>query len=348
MVPPGSKACTMRLAVYRTALTAEAIKARVANVAPKPVITKVPVIRANELPPGLVRVEVLEHDVSETETPASEWTSNDSEAAKKSAGLDPSWFNIPSTKTDSWTEQAFALAGIIPKYSPRGVRRDRSIPFLIRLAGNVTLPAGEHRILMRAIRGGRLSLDGKVIATSDFFPKPAGPTRASDAEAVPDQLAIQLVKDVALLPPGHSEAMARVTGDGKPHVIVFETFVGGKSLRPELGQPSLSISTNGAPFRVLTIHGPEVAAPSPTRVGRDIRGLNEPTSTNSPRNAAPMLTNSPTGKAATTSPVLKPRSNCRSRSPISHLPSPSSKTLSTASMAGAKLVSSQRSSLLLR
>ena len=247
------------IAVYRTALTAEAIKARVANVAPKPAIAKVPLIRPNELPPGLVRVEVLEHDVSEAETPASEWTSNDSETSKKAAGADPSWFNAPSTRTDSWTERAFALAGIIPKYSPRGVRRDRSIPFLLRLAGNVTLPAGEHRILMRAIRGGRLSIDGKVIATSDFFPKPAGPTRASDAETVPDQMAIQLVKDVALLPPGHSEAMATVTGDGKPHVLVFETFVGGKNLRPELGQPSLSISTNGAPFRVLTISGPEIA-----------------------------------------------------------------------------------------
>ena len=46
--------------------------------------------------------------------------------------------------------------------------------------------------------------------------------------------------------------MTMIEGDGKPHVIVFETFVGGKNLRPELGQPSLSISTNGAPFRLLT------------------------------------------------------------------------------------------------
>jgi hypothetical protein len=248
------------IAVYRAALTDAAIKARVGNVAPpKPLVEKVPLIRPAELPRGLVRVEVFEHGVSEVETPAAEWTSNDSEAAKKSIGVDPSWLNVPSTKTDSWTEPAFALAGIIPKYSPRGVRRDRSIPFLLRLAGTVTLPPGEHRILMRAMRGGRLSIDGKAIATSDFFPKPAGPTRASDAEAVPDQMAIQMVKEVALLPPGHSEAMATVTGDGKPHVIVFETFVGGKNLRPEPGQPSLSISTDGAPFRVLTVNGDEIA-----------------------------------------------------------------------------------------
>ena len=256
----GSAAASFRgrldeIAVYRAQLTDGAMKARVANVAPKPAVAKVPVLRAEELPPGLIRVEVLEHGVSEVDTAASEWTSNDSETSKNAAGAEPSWLNVPATRTDAWTERAFALAGIIPKYSPRGVRRDRSIPFLVRMAGTVTLPTGEHRLLIRAMRGGRLSIDGKAIAISDFFPKPTGPTRAADAEAVPDQMAIQLVKEVALLPPGHSEAMATVQGDGKPHVIVFETFVGGKNLRPESGQPSVSISTNGSPFRLLTNNG---------------------------------------------------------------------------------------------
>ncbi len=106
------------------------------------------------------------------------------------------------------------------------------------MAGAVTLPTGENRLLMRAMRGGRLSIDGKVVATSDFFPKAAGPSRASDAEAMADQLAVQLVKEVALLQPGHSEAMATIQGDGQPHVIVFETFVGGKNLRPNSASPA--------------------------------------------------------------------------------------------------------------
>jgi hypothetical protein len=102
------------------------------------------------------------------------------------------------------------------------------------------------------MRGGRLSIDGKIVATSDFFPKPAGPSRASDAETMADQLQVQLVKEVALLMPGHSEAMVTFQGDGKAHVIAFETFVGGKNLRPELGQPSLSVSNNGSPFHLVT------------------------------------------------------------------------------------------------
>ncbi|MEP6670543.1 MAG: DUF1553 domain-containing protein [Chthoniobacter sp.] len=253
----GSAASSLRgrldeIAVYRTALTDAAIKARTAGLVAKPAVVKAPVVKLNELPKGLVRVEIFEHGVSEAEVSAANWTSNDSDTSKVAAGVEASWSNVPATRTESWNEQAFALADIISKYSPRGVRRDRSIPFLVRMAGAVTFPAGENRLLVRAMRGGRLSIDGQIVATSDFYPKLAGPTRASDAEAMADQLQVQLVKEVALLQPGHSEAMATIKGDGRPHVIVFETFVGGKNLRPELGQPSLSVSSNGAPFRLLT------------------------------------------------------------------------------------------------
>jgi hypothetical protein len=242
------------IAIYRSILTPESIKARCSGANLKPMVATVPNIKPEKLPKDQVRIEIFELPVSDT-TAANDWTANDSDKAKATTGVAASWSNLPETKTESWDEQAFGLASIISKYSPRGVRRDRSIPFLVRMAGVVILPPGEHRILMRAMRGGRLSIDGKVYATSDFFPKPAGPKRADDAEAVPDQLAIQLVKTVALLPPGHSEAMAMISGDGKPHVIVFETFVGGKGLRPELGQPSLSISKNGEPFHLLTNNG---------------------------------------------------------------------------------------------
>lgn len=240
------------VAIYRTALGEEAIQARYVKAAVKPVAAKAPEVKLEELPKGLVRVQVFEHGVNEPDGLGADWTVNDSETSKNAAGIEASWSKMPETLTESWTEPAFALADMIPKFSPRGVRRDRSIPFLIRMAGAVTLPPGEHRFLIRAMRGGRLSIDGQIVATSDFFPKPFGPSRASDAEAVPDQFEIQLVKETPLLPPGHSEAMATIQGDGKPHVVVFETFVGGKNLRPELGQPSLSLSTAGTPFRLLT------------------------------------------------------------------------------------------------
>lgn len=247
----GSAASSLRggideVAIYRQFVNAETLKARFQR------LTPAPVVQLDELPEGLVRVQVLEHRVNDKEEAVGDWTVNDSDQGKSSTGVEASWGNVPTTVTETWTEPAFALADLIPRYSPRGVRRDRSIPFLMRLSGEITLPPGEHRVLVRAMRGGRLSMDGQIVATSALYPKAAGPSRASDAEAVADQLEVQLVKEMALLQPGHSEAMATIKGDGRPHVFTFETFVGGKNLRPELGQPLVAISTGGAPFRLLT------------------------------------------------------------------------------------------------
>ena len=247
----GSAASSLRgrideVAIYRTLLKAETLKARFGHTAPPPVV------KLEDLPEGFVRVEILEHGASEVDSLNGDWTVNDSDKSKNAAGFEASWGNLPGTKTESWTEPAFALADVIGKYSPRGVLRDRSIPFLVRISGSVMLPQGEQRLVVRAMRGGRLSIDGKIVATSDLYPKAAGPTRASDAEAVQDQLEAQFVKDMVLLPPGHSEAIATVQGDGQAHIITFETFVGGKNKRPELGNPFVAISNAGAPFHILT------------------------------------------------------------------------------------------------
>jgi hypothetical protein len=253
----GSAAASLRgrideVAIYRTALKAETLTARFKRTAP------IPLVQLDDLPRGIVRVEILEHRVAEADAAAGDWTVNDSEASGTPPGVDPSWGSLPATKTEEWSEPSFALAEVVAKYSQRGVRRDRSSPYLVRMAGAVTLPEGENRLLIRAIRGGRLSVDGKAVATSAFYPKQTGPIRAADAEPVPDQLELQLVKETALLPPGHSEATATVHGDGKEHVVVFELFVGGKGLRPELGQPSVSISQNGAPFQLLACNGDSI------------------------------------------------------------------------------------------
>ncbi len=233
------------VAIHRKLVNAETLKARFQRVSPAPVV------KLEDLPKGLVRVEVLEHRTKENDSTTGDWTVNDSDSGKSNVGFEASWGNVPATVTETWTEPAFGLASLIAKYSPRGVQRDRSVPFLIRMAGAVTLPAGEHRVLVRAMRGGRLSIDGQVVATSALFPKAAGPTRASDAEAVADQLDLQLVKEMTLLQPGHSETMVTIKSDGQPQVFTFETFVGGKNLRPELGQPLIAISTGNAPFRLL-------------------------------------------------------------------------------------------------
>jgi hypothetical protein len=180
------------IAVYRAALGAEAIRERTLGMAKesKPVVNVAPAIKIEDLPKGLVRVEVFEHPVSDTDKYTGPATDTDvdkeKEKAKFAALPDVSWANLPSIKTDSWEQPAFGLVDMISKYSPAGIRRERSIPFLLRLSAAVTLPPGEHRLLVRAIRGARLFIDQTAVAVTSFYPKPAGPAVASDAEAVAD------------------------------------------------------------------------------------------------------------------------------------------------------------------
>ena len=74
------------IAIYRTALSADAIKARCNGIVPKPAVTTVPSIKLSDLPRDLVRVEILEHGVSETDATATDWASDDSDKSKITAG----------------------------------------------------------------------------------------------------------------------------------------------------------------------------------------------------------------------------------------------------------------------
>src|SRR5207244_6293443 len=122
------------------------------------------IIAAEELPKGKVRVQVFEFPhVVKTESP--ELSSNDSTKKKKeqSADVDESWSVLPAIKTDEFTERTFALADITNKYNERGVRVDRSSPYLVRAAGVVRLPPGEYTLHLRALTGARVALDGHEI-----------------------------------------------------------------------------------------------------------------------------------------------------------------------------------------
>ncbi len=250
----GSAAASFRgrldaVAVHRRTVEPARLKARFNYVPPPPAVAPA------DLPKGKVLVEVLEHPAAPGRSEADDWTPSDAEEKKAAAGFERSWANPPREKTDAWTEPAFGLAALTQRYSPQGIRVDRSIPHLVRMSAVVTLPPGGHRLIIRTLQGGRLSLDGKAIATTAMTFKPSGPQVASDAEPPPDMLARQIAKDAALLPPGHSEAEAVVTGDGQTHIVAFEFFVGGRNLRPEFGQPSVSVSHDGRPFRLLAPDG---------------------------------------------------------------------------------------------
>jgi hypothetical protein len=196
-----------------------------------------PVIAPETLPANCVRVEILE--LAQPEEPAGVESAggNDSAPPKENAGRDASWSAVPTAKTDEYTADTFAFAAIPDKRNEHGVRTDRSRPFLVRAAAVIALPAGPHRLLLRSLASARLAIDGKQIALTEHLKK-----RVGDDEAVPDPVAQQLFPTMRALQPGHKEALAEFVADGEPHVFTLEAFVGGKLLRPELGELSVSIA----------------------------------------------------------------------------------------------------------
>lgn len=260
------------IAIYRTVLSPERIKAhcvRKPDAAQTVVEVKdqkappesdpvpPPVIAAADLPNGKLRVEIFEH-ANQIAPPVSETEGgNDSKPPKDTGGLNASWASIPGQKTDEYTAEMFGFPAITNKYDSSGAKIDRSRPFLVRAAGVVQLPAGKHQFLLRSLGGARLSTNGQIVVQTQLKSD-----RYGDTEPVPDQAKQQLVPGLSLLPPGHREAMGTFESDGAPHVFVIETFVGGKSIRPEFGELFVATSMDGTNFRVLT-PGTAVITPMP-------------------------------------------------------------------------------------
>src|SRR5690606_35221575 len=79
-----------------------------------------------------------------------------------------SWEFRPPTRTDRYLMDSFAILGVPKKYNERAIHIDRGNPFLIRAYGQVTIPSGTQRILVRCRNASRLTLDGKRIAETKF------------------------------------------------------------------------------------------------------------------------------------------------------------------------------------
>ena len=282
------------LAIYRAALPAERVALHAARSGPVPTLLPVPatkavtkgappkhgealplppaIIAAEELPKGKVRVQVFEFahkadrggqinfraDGAKLDVPAI--SSNDSTKKNPvSDEEDESWSVLPAIRTDEFTEHAFAFANLTNKYSERGVKIDRSAPFLVRAAGVVRLPAGEYTLHLRALTGTRIAFDGHIVAET-----PLKKAKGGDLEPVPDMAKEQLVASMPLLPPGHKEVQGRLSSDGQPHVLLIESLVGGKGIRPELGELFAAVTKDGKTFAVLAPEGAERTAPALT------------------------------------------------------------------------------------
>jgi len=157
------------------------------------------------------------------------------------------WPAMPPRATESFTEEAFGLVEVPHKYVDTGVRGDRPIPYVLRAAAKVTLPAGKHRLLLRGRGSALLNVDGRQVLNTPFpKPDPGGHGAVKEQEGYLD-----LGADFRFAPPGNQEAWCEFETKGGEHVVVIETMVGGVigskgRRRPELGEMVVAWSRQGS------------------------------------------------------------------------------------------------------
>jgi hypothetical protein len=158
-----------------------------------------------------------------------------------------SWEFDSTVPTETYTEPAFGFSAMPARYTARGVKADRSSPFLFRATASVALPKGEHRLLLRAHGGSRLFIDDTLFLATRF------PNLTADGhEDVPDS-PTPVAPDIRSLRPGHFESVTNFLADGASHRFVLETLVGAKARRPELGELSVSTAAGeGRTFHLLS------------------------------------------------------------------------------------------------
>lgn len=140
-----------------------------------------------------------------------------------------------------WHGDAFLMSRIPVRYDDWGIRSSWKAPLLLRVAGDIELPAGEHRFLVRARSLSRLWIDGKLVAHTKTVRSRGGNLEA--VVPIPDPL----VPGARLLPFPQQEAFtsfeipASEQGGPRTARVVLEVVVGGNGDRTESGEVSVAI-----------------------------------------------------------------------------------------------------------
>jgi hypothetical protein len=149
------------------------------------------------------------------------------------------WSTPMGDPADAFTTEAMGFVALPAKINGRGIEVDRAAPFALRARTELHVPAGPHRLILRAKGAARVLIDGAVVAQT----QPIKPN-ASGHEAVPE---IPPPEDGRWreIGPGDQEAIVPWSSDGQPHLVELWAILGAKKLRPETGEMSLSVVTPG-------------------------------------------------------------------------------------------------------
>jgi cytochrome c553 len=151
-----------------------------------------------------------------------------------------------------WIGDEFLLARLPRRYDAWGIRDNWKGPLLMRVASDVELPSGNHRLMLRARGLGRLWVDGVLIAET-------GPVTQKPRDG---EQPITLVAEPPL--PGlraHGYHQQEVFGevhvddnvsDMSKHRVVLELVVGGSGQQTSTGEVSVAVQFEGTnTFEVL-------------------------------------------------------------------------------------------------
>ncbi len=185
-----------------------------------------------EIPPGRVLVTVGEGLASEKR-----WIHDDEVWPRESL---------------RWLSDSFLIERLPIRYDDWGIRDAWQEPVLLRMAADVELTPGKHRLLMRARGMGRLWVDGKLIArttpvtrSSPNGEQPVTPVATPPLPGMRPHGYHQQEVFADLDIPDAADISDAVSTGSNVHRVVLELAVGGKSQRTEPGETCIAVQTVG-------------------------------------------------------------------------------------------------------
>ena len=149
----------------------------------------------------------------------------------------------------TWDQSAFILPRIPFAYDSWGIRSKWNAPLLLRMAADISLPAGETSFLSRVRGISRLWVDGKEVVST----KPAS-GRRTDGHNPVTPLATPPKANHRVKGYHQQEAVGTISvkSEGIKR-IVFEQIVGGTNQRTETGETLIAIeSADGNSYHLLS------------------------------------------------------------------------------------------------
>ncbi|MDA7503573.1 DUF1553 domain-containing protein [bacterium] len=143
-----------------------------------------------------------------------------------------------------WLGNEFLLPRLPLRYDDWGIRKGWGAPVFVRMAADVKIPAGEHRLLLRARSLSRLWIDGKIVARTVKNPHGGGNTQPIVPIADPPVPGARIVRFPQQEVIETFELTPEQAQSGTVRVIL-ELVVGGPQHRIESGEVSVSIQPAG-------------------------------------------------------------------------------------------------------